>query len=487
MKIDPAWWKTAVFYEIYIRSFQDSDGDGVGDLQGVIDRLDYLSWLGVDAIWVTPFYESPQVDLGYDISDHKAIDSRLGTLKIFKALISAAKARNIKVIVDIVLNHTSDQHPFFLESRQSRTSAKRDWYIWRDGHDGGPPNNWEGFERSCWTFDSKTEQYYYHFHLHQQPDLNWRNPDVVREMTSICEFWIDQGAAGLRLDAINYLVEDLALRNNPIVEELPLYLQNIFQFNQLPVHTINHPGNHQLLKTLRQGLTDRCGNAPLLIGEIWVPTPEDLRPFYGDRNDEIHLPFNFFLSIVPALSAEAFRHIIQATEQSLVNRDTTLVLSNHDFPRSIERYALPAQSDAVAKLLATLLFTLRGIPFLYYGEEIGLRDTPPETREDVQDPRGHVRWPEYKGRDGCRTPMPWTDQCPQAGFTTGKPWYKLNRDAAQRNVAVQQADSNSVLSHHKRLIQLRRQTPALFQGSLELLGQNPTVLAYLRSHAGQTV
>ncbi|WP_204104941.1 MULTISPECIES: alpha-glucosidase [Spirulina sp. CCY15215] len=474
------WWHEAIFYEIYLRSFQDSNGDGIGDLRGLIDRLDYLQDLGVDALWVCPFYESPHVDFGYDISNHTAVDPRYGTLADFQELVREADRRNLKIIVDIILNHTSDEHPLFIESRRSRNSPKRDWYIWQDPKpDGSPPNNWEGFEPSCWTYDEETQQYYYHFHYIQQPDLNWRNPKVIEEMFAICDFWLNQGVAGLRLDAINYLVEDPELRDNPIVEELPEYLRNIFQFNQLPVHTINHPDNHPLLQQMRQHIKTNHPQDPLLIGEIWVPTTQDIREFYGQEDNELQLPFNFLLSTVPSLSAVAFREKIQDFEENLAGLPTTVVLSNHDFPRSTTRYGTPDRSDRIAKLLATFLLTLRGIPFIYYGEELGMVDTPPDRLDEVQDPRGRLRWPEYKGRDGCRTPMQWNEQT-NAGFTEGTPWYKIAPDYLHRNVAVQGQDPDSILNYYKQLIQLRRDRPSLRQGTLTLIGKDEQVLAYTR-------
>jgi len=481
------WYNDCVFYEIYLRSFQDSDGDGIGDLKGITNRLDYFQDLGIDAIWITPFFESPQVDFGYDISNHKAIDPQYGTMADFEELIAEAKTRNIKVIVDIILNHTSDEHPLFLESRSSRQSPKRDWYIWKDAKaDGSPPNNWEGFEHSSWTFDDKTQQYYYHFHYPQQPDLNWRNPKVVEEMFSICDFWLDKGATALRLDAINYLVEDPDFRDNPIVGETPSHLRNIFQFDQDPIHNINHPENHVLLKQLRKHVQDNHDGDPLLIGEIWIPTVNDLLQYYGDNGNELQLPFNFFLSAIPELTATSVRECVDRFDRTLGDLPTTVLLSNHDFPRSTTRYFAAEHSDQAAKLMATLLLTLRGIPFIYYGEELGLRDVPPQTLEEVKDPRGRLRWPDYKGRDGCRRPMPWSSAS-QGGFTTGEPWLKLGPDYPQNNVESQKAEADSVFNHYKAAIALRRRTPALRRGKLTLLGTDPNVLAYLREYEGEAV
>ena len=475
------WWKEAIFYHVYLRSFQDSNGDGIGDLKGLTNRLDYIADLGVNAIWVSPFYESPHVDFGYDITNHKAVDPRYGTLEDFEKLIEEANKRNLKIVVDIILNHTSDEHPWFEESRKSRNSAKRDWYIWRDPKfDGSPPNNWEGFELSTWTFDEKTQQYYYHFHYIQQPDLNWRNPEVIEAMTSVCDFWIEKGAAGLRLDAINYLVEDPDLKDNPIVDKLPDYLSNVYQFNQLPIYNINHPDNHQILQDLRQNLRSNHPEDPLLIGEIWVPNTEEIIKFYGTNDNELQLPFNFLLSTVPEFNAINFREILQDFEENLGEVSTTVVLSNHDFPRATVRYSQEKDSDQVAKLLGTFLLTLRGIPFIYYGEELGIRDNEPDTIEEMQDPRGRLRWPEYKGRDGCRTPMPWNNSL-KGGFTQGNPWYKLPLDYQQRNVENQEKDSHSILNHYKQVIKIRRNLSALRRGKLRVIGDDPHILAYLRT------
>ena len=475
------WWKEAIFYHVYLRSFQDSNGDGIGDLKGLTDRLDYIADLGANAIWVSPFYESPHVDFGYDITNHKAVDCRYGTLEDFEKLIEEANKRNLKIVVDIILNHTSDEHPWFEESRQSRNSAKRDWYIWHDPNsDGSPPNNWEGFELSTWTFEEKTQQYYYHFHYIQQPDLNWRNPEVIEAMTSVCDFWIEKGAAGLRLDAINYLVEDPELKDNPIVEQLPDYLSNVYQFNQLPIYNINHPDNHQILQDLRQHLRSNHPEDPLLIGEIWVPNSQEILKFYGTNNNELQLPFNFLLSTVPDFNAINFREMLQDFEENLGEVPTTVVLSNHDFPRATVRYSQEKDSDQVAKLLGTFLLTLRGIPFIYYGEELGIRDYEPDTKEEVQDPRGRLRWPDYKGRDGCRTPMPWNDGF-QGGFTTGKPWYKLPLDYQQKNVENQEKDPHSVLNNYKQVIKIRQNISALRRGKLKIIGDDPNILAYLRT------
>ena len=481
------WWEGAVFYQIYIRSFQDSNDDGIGDLPGIISRLDYLQSLGVEGLWINPFYPSPQVDFGYDILDYFDIDPQLGTMADFEQLVQEAEQRQLKIILDLVLNHTSDRHPFFLESRSGKDSPQRDWYIWRDPADNGtPPNNWAGFEPSSWTFDHQSGQYYYHFFYRQQPDLNWRNPAVKKAMFKVLDFWWDKGVKGFRLDTINFLLEDELLRDNPVTEEVPEYLKLVLSIKQLPLYTIDLPENHHLLKDLRQHLRRQGEEEPLLIGEIFVPTVQDLVPYYGNQDDEIQLPFNFFLSNVDTLSAASFRQVLALDSEYLSPYPTTTVLSNHDLPRATTRYASEANSDAVAKLLATLLFTLRGAPFIYYGSEIGMRDRPPETLEEVQDPRGKLDWPEYKGRDGARTPMQW-DDTPQAGFSQISPWLKLNPDFGQRNVKAQLANPRSILNYYKQLIALRQSWSSLRWGKLTLFGEDPSVLAYLRSEQKQSL
>lgn len=475
------WWRTAVFYQVYVRSFQDSDGDGIGDLKGVAKRLGYLRNLGVDAIWITPFYPSPMVDFGYDISDHRSVDPRFGTLDDFDALVKAAHAQKIRVLIDVVLNHTSDKHPFFVEACASRTHPRRDWYVWRSAAPGGgPPNRWAGFEPSTWALDPASKQYYYHYFYRAQPDLNWHNPAVREEMFDTLAFWRKRGVDGFRLDAINYLFEDASLRENPRAEEVPEVERFFVNYGQVPRYNMNQPETHAVLVDMHKRLT-REGKAPLLVGEIWVPSPADLVPYYGSSNrPEIDLPFNFFLLNVPRLDAAAFRAAMKRISLGLGRRPTTAVLSNHDFPRAISRLSPAGPSDVVGRLLACLLLTTPGTPFIYYGEEIGMRDCPPERIEDVQDPMGRLKWPEYKGRDGARTPMPW-DATENGGFTRGRPWLKLAPDLRTRNVQAQQRDRGSLLSWYRTLIALRRAHPSLALGSLTLIpAAAPSVLAYTR-------
>lgn len=475
------WWKHAVFYEIYPRSFKDSNGDGVGDLNGITSRLDYLARLGVDAVWITPFYPSPQVDFGYDVSDYEAVDPQFGTLADFDRLIKEAHRRNIRVVIDFVLNHTSDQHPFFKEARSSKTNPKRDWYIWRDPKPGGSlPNNWSSsFGPVAWTLDEKTGQFYYHYFYPQQPELNWRNPEVERRMFETVRFWLKRGADGFRLDAVNYLYEDPQLRDNPVLPELRF--GSTTEHEQEKKYNRDLPEVQDAVVRLR-AFNDSVNPESVLVGEAYVPKWEELMRYYGPSDNGVHLPFNFFLVMEPArskLDARIFRDVIGQSERALAGRWTTYVLSNHDIPRHYDRLGDGKHNDLIAKLTATMLLTLRGSPFLYYGEEIGMLTTEPKTIEEVRDPVGKRYWPLRKGRDGERTPMQW-DATAHAGFTTGTPWLPAPPSYKERNVAAEERDPDSLLNFYKRLIELRRRSPALLDGAYAALGDDPHVYAYQR-------
>ncbi len=481
------WWQHAVFYEVYPRSFKDTNGDGIGDLNGITSKLDYLVDLGIDAIWITPFYPSPQVDFGYDVSDYENVDPQFGTLADFDRLVAEAHKRHIRIITDLVMNHTSDQHPFFLASRSSRNSPYRDWYIWRDPKNGGPPNNWvSNFGPTAWTFDPRTSQYYYHFFFVETPDLNWRNPEVEKRMFQMVRFWLDRGVDGFRLDAINYLLEDPQLRDNPVLAELRP--GSTTEHRQEYKYNRDLLENHEVLRRLR-AFTDRYDRDRVLIGEAYAPSLEDLMRYYGPAEDEIQLPFNFFLfrqEVWDHLDAAGFRAVINDCERALRGRWTTYVLSNHDRRRAYDRYADGQHNDEIAKLLAMMLLTLRGSPFLYYGEEIGMVTTEPKTIEEVRDPAGKRYWPANKGRDGERTPMQW-DGSPGAGFTTGRPWLKIPSSAVTRNVAAESAEPSSILNFYRRAISLRRRSPALLDGDYMAIGEDPHVFAYRRRGQNQTM
>ncbi|HEY1483335.1 MAG TPA: alpha-glucosidase [Candidatus Acidoferrum sp.] len=478
---DP-WWKRAVIYEIYPRSFQDSNGDGVGDINGITSRLDYLRGLGIDAIWISPMYPSPLVDFGYDVSDYTAIDPLYGNMADFDHLVAEAKKRDIRIIMDLVPNHTSDQHPWFKESRSSRTNPKRDWYIWRDGKGPGqPPNNWQSwFGHSAWTLDPKTNQYYYHHFYVQQPDLNWRNPEVRKAMYDVMRFWLNHGVAGFRLDAVSRLFEDPNLHDDPIVAGTNVYGDP----NIVHKYTDNLPEVHEVLREMRKVVDAYPGN-PVLISEADEPNIAELTKMYGAKNDEIQLPMDFQIADVNRLSAPEFRKLLDEVEKNPAGGQPHFFFSNHDQDRTWDRYGDGVHNEQIAKLMATLLLTVRATPLLYYGEEIGMRTTPPARKEDVQDPIGILGWPKEKGRDGERTPMQW-DSSKNAGFTTSEhPWLPIPPSAKTYNVQVESQEPESILTFYRRLIDLRRNQNGLRNGSYQTLDpDNPNVLAYLRKNPG---
>jgi len=474
---DP-WWKHAVIYEVYPRSFQDSNGDGVGDMNGITSRLDYLKDLGIDAIWITPMYPSPQIDFGYDIANYEAFDPQYGTMADFDRLVSEAKKRNIRVIMDYVANHTSDQNAWFQESRSSRTNPKRDWYIWRDGKGPGkPPNNWQSwFGHSAWTFDEKTGQWYYHYFYVQQPDLNWRNPEVRKAMYDVMRFWLDRGAAGFRIDAVSRLFEDPNLHDDPILPGKNAFGDPNIQHK----YTDDLPEVHDVLREMRSLVDSYPGN-PVLISEADEPTIQDLDKMYGPNNDEIHLPMDFKVADVNKLSASEFRRLLDEIEFNPLDGQPYFFFNNHDQARTWDRYGDGVHNEQIAKLMAALLLTTRATPQMYYGEEIGMRTTVPTRIEDVKDPVGRTGWPKDKGRDGERTPMQW-DKSLNAGFSAApKTWLPVPPSAAQYNVATEQYDPNSIFNFYKHVIALRRELSALHDGSYVAVNrEDPNVLAYLR-------
>lgn len=474
------WWQHAVFYEIYPRSFADANNDGVGDLNGITSKLDYLKDLGVDAIWITPCFPSPQVDFGYDVSDYEAIDPMYGTLADFDRLASEAKKRGIRIILDFVVNHTSDQHPWFVDSKSSRTSAHRDWYVWRDGKGKGqPPNNWNStFGGSAWQLDSKTGQYYYHYFYPQQPDLNWRNPAVENAMLDVTRWWYKRGVSGMRLDAVDTLFEDPKLTDNPSKPE-----KNAFgDFLQEHKYNTKQPEVHQALKALRKVADEHDA---VLIGETWTSNIAELNLYYGKGNNELQMPMDFLFTTVNKLSPSEFRKQIAAINSA--SGWPTFVISNHDIIRSYDRYGDGQHNDQIAKLMAGLYLTLRGTPILYYGEEIGMKTTPPARREAVRDPIGKTGWPKEKGRDGERTPMQW-DEGQNAGFSRANPWLPVPATAKTHNVAAETKDPDSILSFYKAVLKLRHTNPELREGNyIPLNESDQNVLSYLRVYQDQAV
>jgi alpha-glucosidase len=473
-----------VIYEIYPRSFQDSDGDGIGDIKGITARLGYLEDLGIDAIWITPMYPSPGIDYGYDISDYTAIDPVYGTMADFDRLVSEAKKHNIRVIMDYVINHTSDQHAWFKESRSSRTNPKRDWYIWRDGKGPGqPPNNWQSwFGHSAWTLDEKTGQYYYHYFYTQQPDLNWRNPEVRAAMDGVLEFWMKHGVDGFRIDAVSRLFEDPALHDDPYKPGFNAYGDRNIEHK----YTDNFPEVHDVLKEVRR-VVDRYPGNPVLVTEADEPNVEELTRMYG-TGDEVQLPMDFQIADVNELSAPRFRELFNQIENNTAHGQPEYFFSNHDQPRQWDRYGDGEHNDQIAKLMAVLLLAPRGTPQMYYGEELGMRTTDPARIEDVHDPIGKLGWPKEKGRDGERTPMQW-DASAKAGFTTAAvPWLPVPPSAQQVNVEAERKDPDSILNAYKRLLALRKTDPALRDGAYEAVNESdPNVFAFLRRSGNETV
>ena len=471
------WWKTGVIYEIYLRSFQDSNGDGIGDLNGVVQRLDYLSWLGVDAIWISPFYPSPMADFGYDVSDYLEVEPVFGTLADFDRLVKAAHERHLKVILDFVPNHTSDRHAWFLQSRASRLSSKRDWYIWRDPKpDGGPPNNWiSQFGGPAWTFDEATGQYYLHSFLREQPDLNWRNSAVREAMFDVLRFWLARGIDGFRVDVMWLLLKDDQMRDNPINPAYQLTQPDIHR--TLSVYNADRPEIHALIAQLR-AVVDQYSER-VLIGEIYLPF-ERLVTYYGESLSGTQLPFNFAL-IHAVWNAKAIASLIAEYERVLPPGGwPNWVLGNHDQPRIVARVG-----DAQARVAAMLLLTLRGTPTMYYGDEIGMPsvEIPPEI---ARDPWGKNEPGLGVSRDPSRTPMQWDDRA-NAGFSTGRPWLPVESCYAERNVARLSFDPRSILSFYHRLIELRRSHRSLQVGDIRAVGAENDVLTYERVNDDQRV
>jgi alpha-glucosidase len=475
------WWQHAVFYELYPRSFADSNGDGIGDLNGITARLDYLRDLGVDAIWITPCYPSPQVDFGYDVSDYEAIDPMYGTLRDFDRLLGEAKKRGIRIVMDFVLNHTSDQHKWFLDSKSSRTAPHRDWYVWRDGRGPGvPPNNWLSlFGHSAWQWDERTQQYYYHFFYPQQPDLNWRNPAVETAMLDVTRWWYQRGVAGFRLDAVDTIYEDPTLADNPVLSGKNAYgdprMQN--------VHNQKLPADNEVMQKLR-GIADQYG--AVLIGETNPVDVSELESYYGQGGKPgLQLPMDYLFTNVRTLSAAEYRKQIAAIDRT--GHWPVYLISNHDVRRPVSRYGDGQHDDAIAKVLAGMYLTLRGTPILYYGEELGMANNDPTRREDVKDPIGRLGWPAQKGRDGERTPMQWSDAA-NAGFSSGQPWLPVPASYKTHNVAAETADPDSVLQFYRRVLELRHMQKALLDGQyVPLNSDDAHVLSYLRRTDGEAV
>ncbi|KLU06726.1 Maltodextrin glucosidase [Rhodopirellula islandica] len=470
---DHRWWETGVIYQIYPRSFQDRDGDGVGDLAGIETRLDHLVTLGIDAIWLSPIYPSPMADFGYDVADYCDIDPIFGDLDAFDRLLAAIHSRGLKLLLDFVPNHSSDQHPWFVESRSARDHPKRDWYIWRDpSPGGGPPNNWvSDFGGSSWQWDEATQQYYLHAFLPQQPDLNWRHPELRPAMMQVLRFWLDRGVDGFRIDVLWHIIKDAGLPDNPLN---PNWTPDQTQRDRLiQLHSTDQPEAHQIAAEFR-ALADSYGDR-VLIGEICLPDDRLARWFGTQDQPQVHFPVNFHL-IESEWKADSLCRMIANYEQSLPAFGwPNWVLGSHDAPRIAARLG-----EAQSPVAAMLLLTLRGTPTLYQGDEIGIGEvTIP--RDRVRDPQD-LRQPELGiGRDRSRTPMRW-DASAHAGFSTVDPWLPLGDDWRTRNVAAQARDPQSLLSLYQTLLSLRRSHPALVIGDLVHLDSANDVLCFERQH-----
>ena len=471
---DWIWWKHGTVYQIYPRSFKDSNNDGIGDLQGIISKIDYLAWLGVDAVWLSPVCPSPMKDFGYDISDYAGIDPVFGTLADFDKLIDAAHAEGIRIVFDLVLNHTSDQHPWFVQSRSSRTNTKRDWYIWKNGKNGNAPNNWQSsFGGSAWEYDAATDQYYLHSCLREQPDLNWRSKPLICAVENVMRFWLDRGVDGFRLDVANWFMKDDKFRDNPL-----RFFNKIFQRH---VYDRNRPDNHELMRKIRT-VIDQYDDR-MAVGEIFTMPPGDpvLSAEYFGNDDELNLAFDFSLLYTPWDARKFYLAVSKwISAVKIHNGWPCFVLSNHDQWRSFTRFGTDNRNESVkrAKMISTFLLTLFGTPFLYYGEEIGMTNAV-VSRNEIQDPLGKRFWPIYCGRDGARTPMQW-DKSPNGGFSGARPWISINEDYTRVNVDAQINDPYSLLRHYRALLHLRRVHKALIEGELEFVshGKNGVISFY---------
>ena len=497
---EQTWWKNAVIYEIYPRSFQDSNGDGIGDLNGITEHLDYLKDLGVDAVWLSPVYPSPQVDFGYDISDYKNIDPQYGTLKDFDHLVAEANQRHIRILMDMVMNHTSDKHRWFLQSRSSRANPYRDWYMWHDGKGqtatdkGEVPNNWQSdFGGSAWEWDQKTRQYYYHKFYIQQPDVNWDNPKIHEAFKDIVGFWLKRGVGGFRFDAITTLFEDPQMRDEDVIVDKngkPV-LDPAGKPELNDTRTNNLPGTHAVMQEFR-AYSDTFNSSKfpgerVLIGETYLPNIGELAKQYGPPGKpEFHLPMDTQVGFINKLDVDQFRSKINDVETGINGNIPLLVFDNHDNPRLDSRYGDGVHDTDIQRVISTLLFASRGTSLFYYGDEIGMKTTPPTRKEDVKDPVGVADWPYFKGRDGERTPMQW-DAAPNAGFTKADvtPWLPVPPTFTTVNVKAEEGDPNSLFTWYQTLIHLKKSVPALAHGDNVMLDTtNASVLSWMRQTAG---
>ncbi len=487
---DKDWWRGAVIYQIYPRSFQDSNGDGIGDLKGITARLPHVASLGADAIWISPFFTSPMRDFGYDVSDYENVDSIFGTLVDFDTLISEAHRLGIRVMIDLVISHSSDQHPWFVESRSSKTNAKADWYVWADSKpDGTPPNNWLSiFGGSAWAWDPTRMQYYMHNFLTSQPDMNLHNPEVQDRLLDVVRFWLKRGVDGFRLDTINFYFHDKELRDNPALaperrNASTAPAVNPYNFQE-HIYDKNRPENLEFLKRFRAVLEEFPAIAA--VGEVGDSQRGlEIVGEYTSGNDKMHMCYAFEFLAPDPLSPERVEEVMEDFAAAARDGWACWAFSNHDVVRHVSRWgSLVADRDAFAKQYASLLMTMRGSVCIYQGEELGLTEAD-LAYEDLQDPYGIQFWPEFKGRDGCRTPMVWDSQVAQGGFSTVKPWLPVPVEHILRAVSVQQGDENSVLEHYRRFLAFRKLYPAFAKGEIEFMEPQDDVLLFVREYGNE--
>ena len=485
---DPDWWRGAVIYQIYPRSYQDSNGDGIGDLAGIIHRLPYVASLGVDAIWISPFFTSPMLDFGYDVSNYRDIDPMFGTLSDFDALIAKSHDLGLRVMIDLVLSHTSSEHPWFRESRATRDNPKSDWYVWADANpDGSPPNNWLSiFGGSAWQWDGERRQYYMHNFLKEQPDLNLHSEEVQQELLDVARFWLDRGVDGFRLDTINFYFHDQKLRSNPALEETKRNASiapevNPYNF-QNHLYDKNQPENLKFLERFR-GLMDEYQDIAA-VGEVG-DAQYGLRIMgeYTAGDNRMHMCYSFDFMGPTRLTGTEAAGVLTDMQTAAPDGWPCWAYSNHDVERHASRWHL---SDAANRIYLAMMLSVRGSACIYQGEELGLGEAY-VSYEDLQDPYGKEFWPKFKGRDGCRTPMPWTADTPSGGFSDAKPWLPVAVEHLPKSVVMQAQDNQSTLSFYRAMIAFRKQHPALIKGDLTIRDETEALISFTRSHAGETL
>lgn len=489
MSLTKEWWRGAVIYQIYPRSFMDANGNGVGDLPGITQKLPYVADLGVDAVWLSPFFTSPMEDFGYDISDYRGVDPMFGTMADFDALLTEAHRLGLKVIIDQVISHTASVHPWFLESRKDKTNPKADWYVWADAkEDGTPPTNWLSvFGGTSWKWSTTRMQYYLHNFLESQPDLNFHNPEVRQALLDEMRFWLDKGVDGFRLDTVNYYFHDDQLRNNPPFPKGHVFAtapaSNPYTF-QDHLYDKTRPENLVFLSDLRR-LMDGYGDR-MLVGELGVDGPQvgETLAAYTEKDKRLHMAYVFEL-LTNEFSAAHIRSVVERLSKEIRGGWVCWSMTNHDVPRVISRWGLDSVADKAAPLLWSLLLSLRGSACVYEGEELGLpeADIPYEL---IQDPYGKALWPEFKGRDGCRTPMPWKKAAVNGGFTVGKPWLPVPQEHLDRAVDVEEKDANSPWSRCRGFTRWRQTVPALRDGDITFLPSPEGTLLFSRTGADGT-